>query len=188
MKSVRRLLPAALILICAGGAYAAGDGHAGTPMLQQVGKLFNTVVLIGILVYFVGKPLMNFFSERRAQIQKDLDDAKAQRAKAEELLKEYESKMAGMEAELGRMRAELKKSADVEAAKVAANAERMAAAMIESAKLTAEQEVRKAKVELKQEAVALAVEMAEAVIREQISEQDRRQLVEDYFVKVGGMK
>ncbi len=42
--------------------------------------------------------------------------------------------------------------------------------MVESAKLAAEQEVRKAKSILKNEAVGLAVGMAESLIREKINE------------------
>ena len=61
-------------------------------------------------------------------------------------------------------RAELQKSADAESAKIEANAEKMSVSMVEAAKLAAEQEVRKARVTLKNEAVGLAVQMAESLI------------------------
>jgi F-type H+-transporting ATPase subunit b len=96
--------------------------------------------------------------------------------------------MAGMEQEIERLKAELKKSAAAESEKVVANADRMASAMVESAKLAAEQEVRKAKAELQAESVDLAVEMAEALIREKIGDDDQKKIVEEYLSKVGGMK
>jgi F-type H+-transporting ATPase subunit b len=86
------------------------------------------------------------------------------------------------------MRDELRKAAGVESEKVVSNADRMAATMVESAKLAADQEVRKAKMILKNEAVGLAVELAESLIREKINEDDRKRIVEEYLVKVGGMK
>lgn len=86
------------------------------------------------------------------------------------------------------MRDELRKAAGVESEKVVANADRMAASMVESAKVAADQEVRKAKMILKNEAVGLAVELAESLIREKINEDDRKRIVEEYLVKVGGMK
>jgi len=86
------------------------------------------------------------------------------------------------------MRAELKKSAEVESEKVLSNAEKMAATMVESAKVTAEQELRKAKIALKNESVELAVNLAETLIREKIDANDRSRIVEDYLVRVGGMK
>ncbi len=121
-------------------------------------------------------------------IRRDLEDAKEQKAQAERKLKEYEDKLAGMEQELEGMRAELKKAADVESEKVVANAERMASSMVETAKLAAEQEVRKAKTALRNEAVELAMELAESLIREKINDTDRKKIVEDYLGKVGGMK
>jgi len=178
------------LLFLATNAFAASEGGGSSPWntWMLTWRVINTIALIGVLVYFLKKPLVNFFSERTAQIQKDLADAKEQREKAEQLIAEYQQKMAGMEKELEKMRAELRKTADSESGKVVANAEKVAAAMIESAKLTAEQEVRKAKIILKNEAVALAVEMAETLVREKIDEDDRKRIVEDYLVKVGGMK
>jgi F-type H+-transporting ATPase subunit b len=178
------------LLLLAANAFASSSEGGSNPW--TTGMLFwrvvNTIALIGVLVYFLKKPLVTFFSERTAQIQKDLDDAREQRDKAERLIGEYQQKLAGMEKELEKMRAELRKTADAESAKVVANAEKVAAAMIESAKLTADQEVRKAKIALKNEAVTLAVELAEALVREKINEDDRQRIVEDYLVKVGGMK
>jgi len=180
------------LILLAATALASASSHEEAPnpwtAWMLLWRVINTVALIGVLVYFLKKPLVTFFSERTAQIQKDLDDAKDQREKAERLIGEYQQKLAGMEKELEKMRAELRRTADAESAKVVANAEKVAAAMIESAKLTAEQEVRKAKVALKNEAVALAVEMAETLVQEKINEDDRKRIVEDYLVKVGGMK
>jgi len=175
------------IILLATDAFASSEGSPWTTSML-LWRVVNTVALLAILVYVLKNPLVNFFSERKAQIQKDLQEAKDQRDAAELMIKDYQQKLAGMEKELDKMRAELKKSADAEGAKVIANAERMATSMVDAAKVAAEQEVRKAKIELKNEAVALAIELAESLIREKIDDDDRKRLVEEYFVKVGGMK
>ncbi|MDQ7783225.1 MAG: ATP synthase F0 subunit B [Desulfomonilaceae bacterium] len=180
------LLP--MVLVMAGAACAAGDGESQWTAWKISWRVVNTIALIALLMYFLKKPLVNFFYERTAQIRKDLEDAREQREKAEALIADYKVKIAGMEEELGKMRAELKKSAESDSEKVRINAERMAAAIVESARITADQEVRKAKAALKTEAVGLAMEMAETLIREKISEDDRERIIEDYLVKVGGMK
>ncbi|MFH0823802.1 MAG: ATP synthase F0 subunit B [Pseudomonadota bacterium] len=173
-------------------AWAASGGHGDAPSIWTttllVARVVNAILLIAALVYFVKKPLTSFFSDRKLQIQAELEDAKRKSEEAERLIKEYESKMISMGDELNRMRDELKKSAETESEKVVANADRMAASMIEAAKLAAEQEVRKAKAALRAEAVDLAVQMAEALIREQIDSEDQKRIVEDYLAKVGGMK
>ena len=189
---IRALVPLLLLLlVSAGTAFASAEGAEGggswtTQML--IWRVINAAALIGILVYFLKKPMVNFFSERHAQIQKDLEDAKEQRDRAERTIAEYEKKIGEMGRELDNMRDELRKAAGVESEKVVSNADRMAASMVESAKVAAEQEVRKAKKILKNEAVGLAVELAESLIREKINEDDRKRIVEEYLVKVGGMK
>jgi F-type H+-transporting ATPase subunit b len=180
------VLPAILLTT---NAFASSSSEASTwtPTLL-IWRVINTLALLAILVYFLKKPLVNFFSERKAQIQMDLEQAREQRDQAERMIADYKQKLAGMEQELEKMRDELKKSADAESTRVVANAERMSASMVEAAKVAAEQEVRKAKIELKNEAVALAIELAESLVREKINEDDRKRLVEEYFVKVGGIK
>ena len=188
------LLVATILSFSIGIAFAATEGHGedSTWNYGVTGKMtwriINSLVLLVVMWYLLKKPTATFFRERKAQIAKDLEDAKLQRERAERTLKEYEAKMAGMEKEIERLKAEIKKSADVESEKVLANADRMAAAMVESARLAAEQEVRKAKAELQAESVDLAVEMAEAVISEKIRDDDQKKIVEEYLSKVGGMK
>ncbi len=180
-----------LLLLFAGTAFASAEGAEGGGSWSSwmlLWRVINTAALIGLLVYFLKKPMVNFFSERHAQIQKDLEDAKEQRDRAERTIAEYEKKIGEMGRELDKMRDELRKAAGVESEKVVSNADRMAASMVESAKVAAEQEVRKAKMILKNEAVGLAVELAESLIREKINEDDRKRIVEEYLVKVGGMK
>lgn len=170
-------------------AFAASSSEASTwTNWLLLWRVINTVALLAVLVYFLKKPLVNFFSERKVQIQTDLEEAREQRDQAERMIADYKQKLAGMEQELEKMRSELTKAADAESTRVVANAERMSASMVEAAKVAAEQEVRKAKIELKNEAVALAIELAESLVREKINEDDRKRLVEEYFVKVGGMK
>lgn len=192
MFTVRLILVVVAVLatVLAPDVYASGAGEGASPwdswMLSW--RVINTLALIILLVYLLKKPLQNFFSDRRTRIARELEDAREQRNRAEQTIQEYKVKLASMEAELEKMRAELRKSAETEKEKVLANAERMANAMVESAKVAAEQELRNAKMALKNEAVELAVQLAEALIRERINEDDRKRIVEDYLVKVGGMK
>ncbi len=143
---------------------------------------------MALLVYFLKKPLVTFFSERKIQISSELTEARDQLERAERAISEYKVKFAEMEQELEKMKADLRKIAEADSEKVLANAERMAAAVVEASRLAADQEVRKAKAELKSEAVDIAVQMAESLIREKINQDDRKRIVEDYLVKVGGIK
>lgn len=191
MKARRILLFLGVILVVLSVtcAFASSEGgESQWTMAKQIWRVVNTIALLALLVWALKKPLVNFFSERKTKIEEDLAEAQRLKEQAEELIREYEGKIAGMEQELTKMRAELQKAAESESQKVVANGERMAAAMIEAAQVTAEQEVRKARETLKNEAVTLSIELAEALIREKINEDDRKRIVEEYLVKVGGMK
>ena len=176
------------ILLSASNAMAASEGGSSWTPWLLLWRVINTVALLALLVYFVKKPLVNFFQERKASIVRELEEAKEKRDEAIQLIEEYKLKMAGMEQELAKMSAELKKASESDSQKLVATAEKLASSMIESAKMTAEQEVRKARILLKNEAVEMAMSMAEALIKEKINDQDRKRIVEDYLVKVGGMK
>jgi F-type H+-transporting ATPase subunit b len=189
IRIVSAVVMVTLALVCAGPAIAAeGGGGMSWDWWKLLWRCINAAVLIGILVYLLKGPLVRYFSERRENIRKELEEAKAARNAAEAQLREYEQKLAGMEAELEKMRADMKKAADAESEKVVANAERMSEAIVESAKVTAEQEVRKARTRLKNEAVDMAMQMAEALIQEKISAEDQQKILEDYLVRVGGQK
>ena len=188
-RNVLLILSLLILVLFASSAQAASaeDSSPWNPWML-LWRVINTVALIALLGYFLKKPLVSFLSERKAQIARDLEEAKEQLDRAERIIEEYKEKIAGMEKELEGMRTELKQSADAETEKVVANADRMALTMVEAAKVAAEQELRKAKIALKNEAVEMAVQLAESLIREKINDADRKRIAEDYLVKVGGMK
>lgn len=188
MRTLLYLSVVPVILLSSTSAIAASDGGSSWTPWLLMWRVINTIALLGLLIYFVKKPLVNFFQERKNSIARELEEAREKRDEAIRLIEEYKTKMAGMEQELAKMSGELKKAAESDSQKLVATAEKLSAAMIESARVTAEQEVRKARILLKNEAVELAMTMAEALIKQKINDQDRKRIVEDYLVKVGGMK
>jgi F-type H+-transporting ATPase subunit b len=191
MRVMAVLLTLMVGLIFVGAAYGAeAHGEEATTWTTKLilFRVVNTLILFAILVYFLKSPLVTYFSERREKIRRELDEVKEQRNLAEKKLKEYEEKIAGMEQELEKMKENLRQAAKADGEKVMASAEQMAEKIKETAKLTAEQELRKAKTMLQNEAVEMAIEVAESLITDKITDQDRKAIVEDYLGKVGGMK
>ncbi len=186
------ILPILLCCLLVGSVLAAGGEHGEKASPWDAWMLFwrvvNTAALIVLLGYLLKRPLSKFFSERTTGVQRELEEAKAEREKAEKLIKEYQQKIAGMAKELEKMREELRKAGETESEKLLANAERMSKGIVETARIAAEQEVRKARTQLQNESVDLAVKMAEAIIQQTINTNDHKRIVEDYLAKVEGMK
>lgn len=190
-RTLSMIVPVILALVLVAPAFAAAAGQEGGSIWdfwKLFWKVVNTIVLIGLLVYFMHKPLAKFLANRTAQVRNDLEEARAAREAAERTIKEYEIKIAGMEKELEKIRAELRRASQMESDKVVANAERMAQGMIDAARVAADQEVRKARAALQGDASRMALEMAEAIIRDKISDADQKRIFEDYLGRVEGMK
>ena len=68
--------------------------------------------------------------------------------------------------------------------KILADAQAAAERIHRDAEAAVEQELRRAKQELRAEAVALATEMAESILKQQLADPDRERLLDEFIVSV----
>ena len=68
--------------------------------------------------------------------------------------------------------------------KILENAQHEAERIKQQARFMADQEVKKAQAILRKEAVELAANMAEALLKEKITERDHKRLIDEYIEKV----
>lgn len=102
-------------------AQAVPDGRVfglDSQTLIQIGiQLLNAILLAAALGYLLYNPVKEFMQKRTNRIQKQMDDAEAAKARAEELIAEYKQKLS----EIDREREEI-----LEAARLRASEERKA--------------------------------------------------------------
>ncbi|MFO7910955.1 MAG: F0F1 ATP synthase subunit B [Desulfotignum sp.] len=147
-------------------------------------KTLNFAVL-AIALFFLGrKPAKNFFSSRRKQISDEIKDLEQKKAVAEKQLAEYETRFKNLDQESEKIIADYIKQGEKAKERIIAQAEAQAAKLEDMAKRNIEQEFKAARLQLQQEIAGLAIEQAEAVIRESISSDDQDKLVDDYLKKV----
>ena len=155
------------------------------PLLKDfLWRLINIVVLLFIIVKFAGKPFRDFFAGRRENLVKGVTEAQEAKAAAERAHQEYRDKLAGLEAELRQMEERSALEAEREQERIRLETEAFVAKLQQQARQMADQEVAGAKRELRREAAQLALEVAERLVRENVSDADRQQLVENYLDKV----
>ena len=177
------ILSSVALLFAAKTAFASGGGH-GVPWGDIIKQAINLAILVGVLVYFLRKPLSSFLKERSELIRKSIDDAAAARAEAMGKLEAMDARMATLSEEIAKLNAQVesKTALEVKALRDAAEAEigRIRA----QAEFSGEQELKKARTELRQEASLLAAEAAESIVRKSLSPQDQERLVQENIDKI----
>jgi F-type H+-transporting ATPase subunit b len=184
---LRALLCTALLAAPATVFAAGGGGHADSGVILKdfLYRCFNFALMVGLLVYFVNKPIRKGLKERSAGIEKALAEAEAAKQAAEAKHREYTEKLAKATEEIAGITASIRHEGELERDKIVAAAKEMAAKIEQEADNKAAGVVAKARTELREEASRLAVELAEDMLKKQVSADDQKRLVEEYMQKMG---
>ena len=94
-------------------------------------------------------------------------------------------KLAKATEEIANITVSIRHDGEVEREKILIAAKEMAVKIEQEAESKASSVVAKARVELREEAARLAVELAEDMLRKQVSAEDQKRLVDEYMQKVG---
>lgn len=181
------ILLALLIVPVVAFASGGGGGHAesGAVIKDFLYRCFNFILMVGLLAYFVTKPMRNGLKGRRDAIEKTLADAQAAKEAAEAKHREYSDKLAKATEEIASMADAIRREGELEREKILTAAKEMAVKIEKEADNKAFSVVAKARVELREEAARLAVELAEDMLKKQVSADDQKRLVDEYMHKVG---
>jgi len=181
---------ATLVLLGAGAslAFASGEAHHvedGVLLKDFLYRVLNFGLMVGLLVYFVSKPLKNALKARRDGIEQDLKLSEDAATAAETKYAEYDVKLTQAETEIDAIKVAIKEEAEKEKKRIIAEAHEMAEKIKVDAEKTAANEIAKARLTLQQDAAAMAVKIAEDVLKKAVNKEDQSRLVEEYKLKVG---
>jgi F-type H+-transporting ATPase subunit b len=174
------LLAAPAVALAAGGGEHGGEGHGGNALWHAV----NLILLVGVLVYVGRKPLQEFFSGRRREIEANLQRSAALLAEAESRLGEWNRRMQRLDQEVEEIRQGARERAAAERDRILADAQVAAERVRRDAGAAIDQETRRARNELRQEATALALDLASDLLRQRMTAEDRTRLVDEFIQKV----
>ncbi len=157
------------------------------PLLKDfLWRVLNIAVLMWIVIKFAGKPVREFFANRSETLRKGVQEAQEAKAEAERIFTEYQAKLDGLEGELKAMETKASLEAEREQERMRQETETLVAKLKQQARQMADQEVATAQRSLRNEAAKLAVEVAERLVKENVSDSDRQRMVENYLEKVVG--
>jgi F0F1-type ATP synthase membrane subunit b/b' len=182
---LKRFLPhltTAVLLLASAPAWAAEEEEAAQKFLGlpvDLWKLVNLLLILGLLVYLLGKPFNTHFRKRREELDDAIDRAGVERDKALALASEMTARLASLEKEIGEIRArgaaegETEKRAQIDAAA------REAEMLRRNAADEIERRLAAAKKDLARAAADLAADRAREVIAGAITDEDRRRLLDE---------
>jgi F-type H+-transporting ATPase subunit b len=168
--------------VCA--ASAGGEGGGGKAVYDLVMRIVNFLILIFILVYFARKPIVNGIKSSIESVRTLLREAEESRQIAEARMKEAEDKLSRVDREMAELLESARKEGEVERERVLAETEAAVEKIRKEMALATEQELSKSKEILQKYAAEAAVELAEKIIRENVSAEDHRRFIADYLDKM----
>jgi F-type H+-transporting ATPase subunit b len=163
---------------------APGESGHEEGLLPLVAKVFNFVLLGGVLVYFLRAPIAKYVADRRAQVRAELESAAALTRSAEAQMAELEARLQALPAEIEALKARSRAETAAEEQRIREAAARERQRLLDQATREIEQQVRVAHRELVEHAARLAVGIAETRIRQHINSADRTRLVDRYLEQV----
>jgi F-type H+-transporting ATPase subunit b len=167
-----------------------GGGHEGGAEAEEAPKLdtgklvlqlINFAVLAGVIGFFGGKAVNKALVARHQQMKADLQAASEARAAAEARAAEQAKRLERLESEIASIRANIKKEAEDEKARLIAAAEERAKGIAAETQFLLDQQVKEAEVTLRREVGEAALKVATDAVTKALTGSDQQRLV-DAFV------
>lgn len=145
--------------------------------------LLNLVILIAGLTFLLYKPILKFIKKRQENIQAEIQKSEDLKSSAEEMAKEYESKLTSVEEEAEKIKAQAKSEGESEKEKIIQSAKDEATALLSDAKQECV-ELRKETVEeMKSQVTDAVIQIATEVVRREVTAEDNKKIIDEMLNK-----
>ncbi len=210
----RRLILAFALLVLAASAFAQANspnaaGHGAEKEAHQIAhpnephgeggeapktylgipgwvlKLFNMLLFLGLLGWWIAKPVKSAFASRGEQIRREQEEAKQRRTKADQMASDIQARLTQIEQEVRAIRERAEADGKKQREELVAAAEAEAAKILQAARNEVDNRLKSARQELTEYAGQLASERAEGILREKITPDDQKKLFDESLREVG---
>ncbi len=161
---------------------ALSETNAEAPALGWMMVTFAT--FLAILYASIRRPLTTYLSARSDEVRHALEEAKQARAEAEAKAREYEERLANLDAEVDALKQDFRARGEAELRRLEQAGKATAERIAKDAEDTIAAEMDRAQQALKQEAAKLSLEMAEETLRGAIGSDDHHRLEKAFLADV----
>jgi len=169
----------------AAAATLASEGEPN-PLIPHLSELIVGLVAFALLYFFLARKLFPIFErvyrERREAIQGGIEHAEQVQAEAQQTLEQYQQQMAEARHEASRLREEARVQGTQIIAEMREQAQSEARRITEAAQQQIEAERQQALLSLRTQVGRLAVDLAERIVGEALTEEDRQRRLIDRFL------
>ena len=155
----------------------------GTPVPFGA-MLLNSAILYYLLIRFAKKPISDALKTRKATILRGMEEAAQMKSEAEAQLAGYEQKLATLDQEIERVRADMRSAGESERKRILAEAKEKRTRMERDAQTLIGQELKAAREGLTGEMVKSALKSAESTLRAKLTAADQNRLAEEYLAGI----
>ena len=171
------------------GEHAAAEGEhhdesIGGMILGMGWQVANFIIFVGVLYYFLNKPIRDYLASRHSAIRKDLVEAAELRASANDQLAKIDAKLQALPGELTALRARGAEEIKAEDQRIAQQAAADRDRLLEQTRREIDLQVRLAKKEILEHAANLSVQLATERIKKDVTPADQERLIDRYLTQV----
>ncbi|MGB9716121.1 MAG: F0F1 ATP synthase subunit B [Thermodesulfovibrionales bacterium] len=168
--------------------YASEEGgEAHTSLFKDyLWKIINFGILAFILFKFGRKPLQSFLKQRAELIEKTLKEAQQAKEAAQKALQEVEERLKTKDKEIEDIISASRRSGEEVRDSLIQQSDKLREKILEQARVNIEYELKSAKEAIKAEAVEIAMELAEKKLKEKLTIEEQKRLLEESLAKIGG--
>lgn len=141
--------------------------------------LINWAVLVSLIVMLAKKQIPPALAKRKAGIVQGMNDAKKARDESAAVLAEYENKLATIDQDIERIKADMKRAGEQERERILAEAVERRTRMERDARRLIETEIESAKEALRRDVVQSALAAAKRSIEEKVAASDQQRLFDE---------
>lgn len=150
-------------------------------ILIHIVNIIVTYILLRVLLY---RPVRKFMDERAAKVEHQVQHAKALEDAARKSKEQYDAQIAGSEQKARDLIREGEQKALAAAEGITNGAREQAEQLIEEAKQKAEEEKKRAMEGMQEQVAEAAAQIAGRILRREVSLEDNRRVVDEFFHEV----
>ena len=151
---------------------------------QVLTQIVGFLIVLWVLKRFAWKPILTLLEERRQRIKSEFEAAAQKKEEANQLLASYEAKLKEIDALARAKITEAVSEAQRLAAEIKEEARKEGRELVVRSQAEIAREIAKAKVQLKEDMVAISLTATEKIISQKLDEPGHRRLVDEYLSRI----